>query len=274
MWPSSFKVAVVEVASQLVGQISLLVVLIIILLLLVIRRWSLLMLYVGSTICQKVVFGAKSVYIPMCAVMTIVARIILLVVMVILLSHGENKGNLVPDGFERTQPLNNAGEISSRESSVPLSPVTLCLNEWKLQLESDPDFKFIINGIQNGFNIVDTDLSIEPCMCKNYKSTEENRLLVEDQINKEILKGRYIVTNSEPYVVSALGAIPKSATKIRLIHDLSRPSGGVNRLAEDTAVVYPTIEEATRSMTSKTFLAKIDLSEAIGQYLSMKLILN
>jgi hypothetical protein len=148
-------------------------------------------------------------------------------------------------------------------SIVPLSPVTICLEQWKFELESDPDYDFITEGIQNGFNIIDTELRIDSCLCDNYKSTQsENKQLVEDQINKEILKGRYTITDTEPHVVSALGAIPKSATKIRLIHDLSRPGGGVNRLAEDTAVVYPTIDEATRSMTSKTFLAKIDLSEA------------
>jgi hypothetical protein len=63
-------------------------------------------------------------------------------------------------------------------------------------------------------------------------------------------------------VTSALGAVPKGLLDVRLIHDLSRPDGGVNRLASDTSVTYTTIDKATSLIGEGTFLAKIDLRSA------------
>ena len=42
-------------------------------------------------------------------------------------------------------------------------------------------------------------------------------------------------------VVSSLGAVPKWKNDVRVIHDLSQPNGGVNRLAGDTSVSFVTI---------------------------------
>jgi hypothetical protein len=47
-----------------------------------------------------------------------------------------------------------------------------------------------------------------------------------------------------------------------LIHDLSRPSGGVNCHAFDTSVRYPTIDEITRELTHESYIAKVDLKAA------------
>jgi hypothetical protein len=146
---------------------------------------------------------------------------------------------------------------------VPLSPVTECLAKWREELIDDFDADFILNGIEFGFTLIDASAKPEHAFCKNYKSaTSDNKSLSEEQIKVELEKGRYIVSEVCPPVVSALGAIPKSQTKVRLIHDLSRPLGGVNKHSTDNAVKFPTIDEATRHMSSNTFLAKIDLKEA------------
>ena len=47
-----------------------------------------------------------------------------------------------------------------------------------------------------------------------------------------------------------------------MIHDLSRPLGGINSLTTDTAVSYPTIDDATKMIKHGSFVAKIDLRSA------------
>jgi hypothetical protein len=63
-------------------------------------------------------------------------------------------------------------------------------------------------------------------------------------------------------VVSSLGAVPKGQCDIRLIHDLSRPNGGVNVLANDTSVSFVTLDDATSVIKPNGFLAKRDLQSA------------
>ena len=73
--------------------------------------------------------------------------------------------------------------------------------------------------------------------------------------------GDYVICDKRPAVVSALGAIPKPGSdKIRLIHDLSR--GGVNALALETSVKYPSVDEAVALMPPDAFIAKLDLAAA------------
>jgi hypothetical protein len=56
--------------------------------------------------------------------------------------------------------------------------------------------------------------------------------------------------------------VPKGKDKVCVIHDLSRPHGGVNVFGVDSSVKYATIDEALLFMSPNCFLGKIDLSEA------------
>ena len=56
--------------------------------------------------------------------------------------------------------------------------------------------------------------------------------------------------------------MPKGPSDTRLIHDLSRPNGGVNVLANDTSVSFVTLHEATSCIKPHGFLAKLDLQSA------------
>jgi hypothetical protein len=84
----------------------------------------------------------------------------------------------------------------------------------------------------------------------------------ENQILKEIRSGRYIVCDSAPPIVSSLGAVPKGKDKVRIIHDLSQPGGGINQFALDSSVHYSTIDDALTWIKPGSYLSKIDLSEA------------
>ena len=97
----------------------------------------------------------------------------------------------------------------------------------------------------------------------NYKSaTVANVKKVENQIAKELEAGNYLRVKSPPRVVSSLGAVPKTNGSIRLIHDLSRPNGGVNAFVEDSSVSYSTVDYATSLMSPGCFLSKVDLKAA------------
>lgn len=91
---------------------------------------------------------------------------------------------------------------------------------------------------------------------QNYRSTLlQNKSLVDKQVLTEFSEGNYICTSMGPLVISSLGAIPKTNNKIWLIHDLSRPNGGVNQFNNS----YNTLDLETEKITEKCFLSKVDL---------------
>lgn len=139
-------------------------------------------------------------------------------------------------------------------------------NLWQIELSNDVDNAFILDGVLNGFNIVDIDVPRpeKPIICKNYHSaTRKYCNLAEKQIQIEIDSANYVITATPPDYVSALGAIPKpESSDIRLIHDLGRPMGGINQYATETSVCYPSIENAVKSLPHDAYIAKIDLKSA------------
>jgi hypothetical protein len=131
--------------------------------------------------------------------------------------------------------------------NVPKAKVTKHIGKWAEELVGDFDQSYLIAGLSEGFDIVDEKKVPKSCFRKNYNSTAgENYLKVENRLKFEINEGRYIRTPVRPTVISSLGAIPKDLDDIRLIHDLSRPDGGVNAMATDTSVRYTTIDDVTQ----------------------------
>jgi len=135
---------------------------------------------------------------------------------------------------------------------------------WKRELSDSQEDTFLLQGIQEGFNITNIKKDITPVRMENYKSTLENREAVEKQILTEIDEGRYVVVDSPPTIVSALGAIPKDDGSVRLIHDCSRPVGsGVNDYAVlDYDIKYQTVRDAGELLVSEGYMAKVDLKSA------------
>ena len=141
--------------------------------------------------------------------------------------------------------------------------VTTCIDAWNLELTDDLDRDYLLDGLTEGFNIIDSDLMPHSMKRSNYKSTAGvNKAKVETRIREEIEKGNYVVCDMKPRVCSALGAIPKGENAVRLIHDLSRPDGGLNAFAWDTSVSFSTLDMATAHLPSHGFMAKIDLAAA------------
>jgi hypothetical protein len=192
-----------------------------------------LMLFVGCLICPRVVSGEINVYTPMYVQLMVADRLTQRVDIGNLSSQRLIKPNLVRDDNlfveglgETVLPENSPVGISMPSGVVPMSPVTACLDVWKAEMADDFDAEYVLKGIAEGFKLVDDNCTLDPCCCGNYRSTlDVSKPLVQEQIELELSKGRYIITKEAPHVVSALGAIPKGTTKIRLIHDLFRLSG-------------------------------------------------
>ena len=80
--------------------------------------------------------------------------------------------------------------------------VTLHAKKWELELLGDEFEEYLLDGINTGFDIVDSDSVPDSCTRRNYKSTSgENHKKVELRINEEITKGHYIRTLKKPHVV-------------------------------------------------------------------------
>ena len=69
----------------------------------------------------------------------------------------------------------------------------------------DEDEIVIVNGIENGFHIVDPKFQLGEAFNKNHKSAIEVKSEIEKMITKEIECGNYVITKRKPSIVSPLG---------------------------------------------------------------------
>ena len=76
----------------------------------------------------------------------------------------------------------------------------------------DHDREFILNGIANGFDIIDRDAEPSSVELPNHKSVSLGSCYynqVHMQVLKEIQNGNYVISNSKATIISPLGAVPK-----------------------------------------------------------------
>ena len=141
------------------------------------------------------------------------------------------------------------------------------LSAWEEELQGDPDRDFIINGLVNGFDIIDPGTVPSKAHCPNHPSAKPGSPLYEkacEQIQKEIDMGHYEILSEPPTIISPIGVIPKPDGGIRLIHDCSRPSGqAVNDYCTtEWKQKFSTVDEAASLITKGCFMAKVDLKSA------------
>ena len=92
------------------------------------------------------------------------------------------------------------------------SPLSCNIGNWDHELSNDSDRDFIISGLKEGFKIMDfPSVPLTRVECENYTSATcaQNKSRVEQQIREEISAGHYRICDSKPWIVSALGAVPK-----------------------------------------------------------------
>ena len=139
------------------------------------------------------------------------------------------------------------------------------METWQRELSGDPDASFLLDGVENGFQLV-SRFDFKSVEMDNYNSALDscNRDLVEEQINIELLEGRYEIVSEKPTIVSAIGAIRKPSGKVRIIHDASRPIGAaLNTYADiESSQSFQTLSDACDLLSHGAFLVKIDLKSA------------
>lgn len=102
--------------------------------------------------------------------------------------------------------------------------------EWLNLLTSgtgvDPDFHYILDGVMNGFRVLDRNADIPSYDCPNYSSCfgEENLSKLRGIVSSELESGKISKVVNAPKCVHSLGTIKKKdSKKIRPITDCSQP---------------------------------------------------
>lgn len=142
-------------------------------------------------------------------------------------------------------------------------------------MHGDIDREFILNGLQNGFDI-DKDVDPIPVHCENHVSARPGSPLYDKamkQILHEIGMGNYELVSDPPDIINPIGVIEKPDGGVRLIHDCSMPKGkSVNDYStEDWHQKFARVDDAAALVTEGCFMAKIDLGR---QLTGLSLFLN
>ena len=78
-------------------------------------------------------------------------------------------------------------------------PTTLDLDTWTNELCDDIDRKFLLEGVEHGFYIMDKNAQLNTAEMHNYKSaTSQHHEQVVNQVREEIREGRYVITSTQP----------------------------------------------------------------------------
>lgn len=149
-------------------------------------------------------------------------------------------------------------------------PSQMNLKGWlhELSFEHDQHLRdYLIQGITDGFKILDENVEISEYECHNYKSASqgEAHAFITELIQKEIAEGKYIKSHSKPHNVHAIGAVPKKDKTYRPITDCKRPvSISVNNYMNNThqQFTFSTVDDVTEMITQGCYMSSIDISAA------------
>lgn len=137
---------------------------------------------------------------------------------------------------------------------------------WVNELDLDPDSKFLLNGIANGFKIVPDAAIVTQAKCRNYKSalSPEAKPLLDQVFRGELILGRITLCDQKPRRVHAIGAVAKKGSeKLRPITEWSRPSrNSLNSYMQNEPFSLESIDQALRISKPGCFYAIVDLKSA------------
>jgi hypothetical protein len=138
------------------------------------------------------------------------------------------------------------------------------LNEWQDELKDDPDRNFLLEGVANGFRLIDPDSTVKPAETNNHKSAQLHKNKVEKELLVQIEQGNYVIASEKPLIISPIAAIPKdNGDDIRLIHDGSQPVGSsMNDYSTLHSERFQTISDACKIAKKGYWCAKLDLKAA------------
>ena len=131
----------------------------------------------------------------------------------------------------------------------------------------DEDALFILDGVYNGFIVVDHEADFAPYCCSNYNSwfKDDNYIKMSSILANELETDKLSYADATPLHTHALGAIPKPNGSVRHITDCSRPkSSSVNNYMKETfsRFSFKTIDDVVNSISPCCFMATVDLQNA------------
>ena len=145
---------------------------------------------------------------------------------------------------------------------APLKPIV-----WERELVNDTDLDYLLDGVTNGFKLIDCDVNlIKPYETDNYASAEslDAKPKLDKLICSEILQGKINPAEEKPTCIHAYGAVPKKGTEeLRPITDCSRPYGrSIHDHIEYPSMKFSTVDSAIKLMTPGCYFAVVDISKA------------
>lgn len=150
------------------------------------------------------------------------------------------------------------------ESLIALRP--LVVEAWEAELHNDEDQEFLLYLVQHGLSLTTgTDSQMQPFKCNNYKSAYAAREQVQEALDPDISATRIFrpPPGLRSAFVHALGAVPKTATSVRVIHDHSRPMGrSLNDELSQSNFSFQSLDDAIRLMSPGCYMAKVDIEAA------------
>lgn len=140
---------------------------------------------------------------------------------------------------------------------------------YELQFENDAWLKsYLLQGIVNGFDIVDDYNQVPSYDRSNYRSVESGPAsdYIHELISKEIGEKKYIVSKTRPKCIHSMGAVPKAGgLGYRPITDCRQPlSFSINNYMDATAAPfsYVTVDYVQTLFSRDCFSATIDIASA------------
>ena len=126
---------------------------------------------------------------------------------------------------------------------------------------------FILDGVYNGFRVVDPEAQVPNYDCKNYNScfSSSNAEKLSNVLINELQAEKISIVTSKPAQIHALGAIPKPDGSIRHITDCSRPlKSSVNNYMKGTfsKFSFNTIDDVIPHIKPDSYMCTVDLQSA------------
>lgn len=82
---------------------------------------------------------------------------------------------------------------------------------WAKELANDLDRDFILNGVREGFDLIQRDATVLPAFTKNNRSALRPgaKEQIEEQLCKGLSLGHFGSSDIPPIIVNAIGAVPE-----------------------------------------------------------------
>lgn len=184
------------------------------------------------------------------------------------------KSRFLPDDRPRAHPTNDSDPLDPpaflNDYSVHhLDGVPCQLRPWMWDyfLGNDHDRDYILDGISNGFKIINKSVNdIKSYEVDNYLSAENEiaKPKLDKLLNNELCNGKISVSTVKPKCIHAYGAVPKkNSDKLRPITDCSRPFGrSINDNIVNDRMRYKTVDFATKYVRKGCYFASVDIAAA------------